>query len=223
MKIKRIVFLVSGGGGTLKFVYHALKELNLPFEIIGILSDRTTDIGIFASETSIYYNQINYKKSEPKQLQEELRHLSPDLIITNFHKILDSQTLDEFSSRFINLHYSLLPSFSGLIGMKTLEKAKEHNVGFIGASCHEVIEEVDAGKIIHQGCFPVDWEKDTNQVDTVFKTSCLVILGGIATKTKFKLGSTTQVIINEKSVHFSPELPLSNLEFSDKFWKQLIN
>ena len=56
---------------------------------------------------------------------KELNKLNPDVIITNIHKIIDSDTLNMFPSKFINLHYSLLPSFAGYIGMETVEKAKE--------------------------------------------------------------------------------------------------
>lgn len=221
MSKKKIVFLVSGGGGTLKFIYFAIKKLKLPIEIVGIVADRETVLENFAKENSIYYNQISYKRAEPKELQKELSHLNPDLIITNIHKIIDEETLTMFPSKFINLHYSLLPSFAGYIGMETVQIAKAQNVGFIGGTCHEVNEIVDAGKIIHQGCFAIDWSIDTDIVDTVFKTSCLVILGGICTKLEIKEEWTKKVVINKKEILFSPKLPVSNLNFEENFWVKL--
>jgi len=222
MNKKRIVFLVSGGGGTLKFIYFAIEKLQLPIQIVGIVADRETTLEKFAIENNIYYNQITYKRSDPVKLQNELNELKPDVIITNIHKIIDSDTLNMFPSKFINLHYSLLPSFSGFIGMETVEKAKEQNVGFIGGTCHEVNEIVDAGKIIHQGCFAVDWNNDNEIIDTVFKTSCFAILGGICTKLNIKQHFTTSLKINNKEIFFSPELPISNLKFDYEFWEKLI-
>lgn len=221
MNKKKLVFLVSGGGGTLKFIYFAIEKLQLPIQIVGIVADRETNLEKFASENDIYYNQIKYKRTEPIELQSELNQLNPDVIITNIHKIIDTDTLNMFPSKFINLHYSLLPSFAGYIGMETVEKAKEQNVGFIGGTCHEVNEIVDAGKIIHQGCFAVDWNNDKEIIDTVFKTSCFSILGGICTTLDIKQHNTTSLKINNKEIFFSPELPISNLNFNDDFWEKI--
>ncbi len=219
--MKKIVFLVSGGGGTLKFVYNAIKKLELPIEIVGVVADRQVSIKKFADDNNIFFKQIVYSQSMPLELQEVLKELKPDLIITNIHKIIDCGTLNLFSSRFINLHYSLLPSFAGYIGMDTIKKAKEQNVGFIGGTCHEVSEVVDAGRIIHQACFSVDWKNDLSVVDTVFKSSSILILGGICTKLGVSICNTENLIINNKKVIFSPTLPLTNLEFSDNFWDLL--
>lgn len=221
MSKKKLVFLVSGGGGTLKFVHYAIEKLQLPIEIVGIIADRETALEKFANENNIYYNQINYKRSEPKELQKELIQVNPDVIITNIHKIIDSETLNMFPSKFINLHYSLLPSFAGCIGMETIEKAKEQNVGFIGGTCHKVNEIVDAGKIIHQGCFAVDWSNDKEIIDTVFKTSSITILGGICSTLNVQQNNTQSLEINNKKVFFSPELPISNLDFDVEFWDKI--
>lgn len=221
MNKKKLVFLVSGGGGTLKFVFFAIQKLQLPIKIIGIIADRETPLEKFAVDHKIYYNQIFYKKTASKELQQELNKLNPDLIITNIHKIIDSETLNTFSSKFINLHYSLLPSFAGFIGMQTIEKAREQRVGFIGGTCHEVNEIVDAGKIIHQGCFAVDWDENSDIEDTVFKTSCYTILGGICSKLNVQQESTKRLYINNKEILFSPELPISKLDFEKDFWEIL--
>ncbi|WP_016990881.1 formyltransferase family protein [Flavobacterium sp. ACAM 123] len=221
MCYKKIVFLVSGGGGTLKFVFHALRQLDLPIEIVGIISDRETEIEDFAIQSNIYYKQIVYRRSNPKELQSQLIDLKPDIIITNIHKIIDVETLLLFPSKFINLHYSLLPGFAGYIGMETVSKAEQQNVGFIGGTCHEVNEIVDAGTIIHQGCFAVDWNKDLNIIDTVFKTSCCAILGGICTKLGVEQGNTNKLIINQKEIFFSPKLPVSNINFENIFWENI--
>jgi phosphoribosylglycinamide formyltransferase-1 len=219
--MKKIVFLVSGGGGTLKFIYHAICLLNLPIEIIGIIADRNVNISEFADENNIFFTQIKYNKNYSNELQDSLIVLNPDLIITNIHKIIDSKTLKMFNHKFINLHYSLLPSYAGYIGMETVKMAELQNVGFIGGTCHEVNAVVDAGKIIHQGCFKVDWKNDINTIDTVFKTSSILLLGGICSKLELNFGYTEKLIINKKEVIFSPKLPLNNLDFSIPFWELL--
>ena len=49
-------------------------------------------------------------------------------IITNWHKIIDPVTVNLYCDKFINLHYSLLPSFGGLIGVAPVEKHTQKNV-----------------------------------------------------------------------------------------------
>ena len=58
--MKKIVFLVSGGGGTLKFVHNSLIKLDLPIKIVGIVADREVSLEKFANEKSIFFIQIKY-------------------------------------------------------------------------------------------------------------------------------------------------------------------
>jgi phosphoribosylglycinamide formyltransferase-1 len=220
-ELKNIVFLASGNGGTMKFVFNAIKQLNLPIKITGVIADRNVLFDTFLIDNRIFFKQITYNKSNTKDLQLILSELNPDLIITNIHKIIDNETLNMFKYKFINVHYSLLPSFAGLIGMETIKKAQDQNVGFVGGSCHEVNEQLDSGKIIHQGCFSVDWSNDIEIIDTVFKTSCILVLSGICTKLQIKISKTDKLQINDKTVIFSPALPLGNLNFSTQFWNSL--
>ncbi|WP_159066144.1 formyltransferase family protein [Vibrio harveyi] len=45
-----------------------------------------------------------------------------------------------YFGRIVNIHYSLLPSFGGLIGVKPIEKALELGCKYIGPTCHIVDE-----------------------------------------------------------------------------------
>lgn len=215
--MKKIVFLVSGSGGSLRFLYHSIKQLDLDIEINGVLGDRDCPALDFANRKEIYAKNISYNRNLTSELQAELELLKPDLIITNIHKIIDSGTLGRFPGSFINLHYSLLPGFGGIIGMETVTKAKEKNTGFIGGTCHLVNEDVDAGMIIQQGCFPVDWSDDKDVVDTLFKTSSICLLGGVITKLRINRGRSDKLLINNRTVYFSPALRFDNF-FDDKFW-----
>jgi phosphoribosylglycinamide formyltransferase-1 len=222
--MKNIVFLVSGGGANLRFIQLASKSLNLNFRISGVISDRDILFQDFLKSHNIDFVKVNYSIENPLELRTELKRLEPDLIVTNIHKVIDSETLSEFDGKFINLHYSLLPAFSGLIGMKTLHQAKLQNVQFVGGTCHEVIEMVDAGKILYQGAFAVgDWQSEKFEliVDTVFKLSCLLLLSGIVHKLFFYKGRLQTASINQKTVYFSPSLPITNLDFVSDIFKTL--
>lgn len=222
--MKRIVFLVSGGGANLKFIHYALQKLNLKVSIVGILADRNISFIDFVENEKIYFKKIKYDRQNNTELLTELKHLQPDVIITNIHKIIDEKTLLEHPNKFINLHYSILPAFTGLIGMKTIEEARQQNVQFIGGTCHEVNEKVDAGKILYQGLFAVgEWDL-TNielEMDRVFKLSCYLLLAGILKKLNLGEGEVNSLIINDKVVHFSPSLPLSSTDFGFQIFKEL--
>ena len=222
--MKNIVFLVSGGGANLKFVQYSIKALKLNCRISGVIADRDILFQDFLKEEGIEFIKVKYNKDNILDLKLELRKFSPDLIVTNIHKIIDSETLIEFESKFINLHYSLLPSFSGLIGMKTLEEARMQNVQFVGGTCHDVVEMVDAGKILYQGAFAVeDWDSVSFDliVDIVFKLSCLLLLAGILKKIETCKGILQTSIINQKNIYFSPSLPFKNIEFSFDIFNKL--
>ena len=223
--MKKIVFLVSGGGANLKFIHRALRILEVQASIVGVIADRDILFGDFLIRENIYFSKVRYNKNYNQELLFELTKLYPDIIITNIHKVIDNEVLLKFENKFINLHYSLLPAFSGLIGMKTVEEARNKNVQFIGGTCHEVNEEVDSGKILFQSCFSIkSWDEISYNsiVDTVFKSSCLLLLSGILHKLGFKLGRIDQCVINDFNVSFSPALNFESHEFAHEIFKELI-
>lgn len=59
--------------------------MKLPIEIIGIIADRKVNIDKFANENNIFFTQVNYNKNYPNELQDVLKGLNPELIITNIH------------------------------------------------------------------------------------------------------------------------------------------
>jgi phosphoribosylglycinamide formyltransferase-1 len=218
--MKKIVFLVSGAGGTLKFLYYAIKIFNVDFEIVGVLADRECESLHFAEKKNIFSKKIKYTQNNVDELRAELFLLNPDIIVTNIHKIIDEVTLSFWENKFLNVHYSLLPSFGGLIGMETVAKAREQYVKTIGGTCHEVSKEVDAGKILQQGCFSVDWDNEELIIDTVFKTTCFCLLGSIY-KESNKL--TEFVLINNYNVQFCPSISFDSQKIDDNFWNLIKN
>ncbi|MBR2149041.1 MAG: hypothetical protein IKK93_05600 [Campylobacter sp.] len=212
---KTITFLVSGNGGTLKFLYYAIELLKLPFEIKMVISDRNCGALEFAQVNNICSKVINYSKNNDLELIEEFEKLETDIIITNIHKILTPKVLSSIKADFINLHYSLLPAFGGLIGMKTVDEAKKQNCQFIGATCHEVTEMLDGGKILTQGLYSVDWSVEVEKIyDKVFKIACICFLNGLMTKyfsDKIKYECNYGI--------FNPECCFDPKRFDDDFWK----
>lgn len=178
MKIDKIVFLGSGGGGNLKFINEYLKVVQVA-EVSGVIADRECGAVEYAKEESLFTDVLSFKRTEDgdRELINALKEKNPSIIITNVHKILSENVVKEFTGKLINLHYSYLPAYSGTIGMNPVDLAIKRNNSFIGTTAHYVTEEVDAGKIISQGIF------DRNQVGDVyqktFETGALTLLSAI--------------------------------------------
>ena len=83
---KKVLFLVSGNGGTLKFLYKAIQEMNLSFSIVGVLADRDCGALNFAKEKKIPYQKIIYNSYKTDELVPAIKRFQPDIIITTFHK-----------------------------------------------------------------------------------------------------------------------------------------
>ena len=67
-------------------------------------------------------------------------------------RIVDAQLVERFSSRIINTHPALLPSFPGAHGVRD---ALAHDVKITGLTVHFVDAGVDTGPILAQAAVPV--------------------------------------------------------------------
>jgi phosphoribosylglycinamide formyltransferase-1 len=222
----KLVFLVNGNGGNFKFI-HLAKKLDILNNIkISIISYQDCPAIDYSKQQDIEHYIINYSRldnNSKKEFISLLKSLNPDLIITTWKKIIDDETVEYFYGKMINLHYSLLPSFAGLIGTKPLEEAYNRGCKFIGPTCHLVDKEVDAGKIIAQAVFPTNIPL-TDAISKMFKTGCFVLLNGILTILN------QETIINEKflsehaqfgDILFNPPLKINPKIFDSDFWETL--
>ena len=176
--MKRIVFLGSGGGGNLKYIHRYSLHVKF-FEIVGVFADRKCGAYDYGKSIEIHSEILSFERSsfEDDILLERIEGLRPDIIVTNVHKILSSSIVSAFSGKLINLHYSYLPAFGGLIGMKPVDQALERNNKFIGSTVHFVNEKVDDGKTIAQGIVAVENASSTYQ--NTFECGALALLAGI--------------------------------------------
>ncbi len=83
---------------------------------------------------------------------QEIRRLLTEekvelVVLARFMQIIPEWMCEEYSGRIINIHHSFLPAF---IGANPYKKAYERGVKLIGATCHYVTGELDAGPIIEQ-------------------------------------------------------------------------
>lgn len=213
--MKNILFLTSGNGGNFKFLHQAIKN-NLISDIsVSMVSDRDCGANAYAKSMDIENCIIPYTRNEPSLFQRVLKEKNPDFIVTNWHQIIDAKTVSQNRGKLINLHYSLLPAFAGLIGIEPIKKAYEQGCKFIGPTCHLVDEGVDTGEILAQGVFKAD-RPFKELVTMMFRSGCLVLLNALLLSTSHR-----KEFEASKTILFSPELTFDKSCFDEKFWQKV--
>lgn len=83
--------------------------------------------------------------AEVERLLNEYR--AETVVLARYMQILPPDLCRRLPHRIINIHHSFLPSF---IGARPYHQAYERGVKLIGATCHYVTADLDAGPIIDQ-------------------------------------------------------------------------
>lgn len=216
----KLCFLVSAGGGNFKFFHLAKKKGILKNLELYVIADRECNALVYAKKEKIYNRLITYQRNNNKELLTELSAIIPDIIVTNWHKIIDEETVLRYKGKMINLHYSLLPAFKGLIGIEPIIKAIDNNCQFIGVTCHYVEKEVDGGKIISQAIFKRDNCEVKDIIQKCFEFGALILLNSIVLLTGRNIINEKLIIKNER-LEFSPNLVFDDSCFDKEFWKEL--
>jgi formyltetrahydrofolate deformylase len=127
-------------------------ELNeLPVEITSVIGNRDACRAV-AERAGFKFDLIDMDGERREQgfreLRDQLVAQEVELIVlARFMQILPDWFCEEFSGKIINIHHSFLPAF---IGANPYKQAHERGVKLIGATCHYVTSELDAGPIIEQ-------------------------------------------------------------------------
>ncbi len=127
-------------------------ELNeLPVEITSVIGNRDVCRAV-AERAGFRFNLIEMdgerRERGFRELRDQLVEQKVELIVlARFMQILPDWFCEEFSGKIINIHHSFLPAF---IGANPYKQAHERGVKLIGATCHYVTSELDAGPIIEQ-------------------------------------------------------------------------
>ncbi len=127
-------------------------ELNeLPVEITSVIGNREVCRAV-AERAGFRFNLVEMDGERREQGFRELRDQLVEqevelIVLARFMQILPDWFCEEFSGKIINIHHSFLPAF---IGANPYKQAHERGVKLIGATCHYVTSELDAGPIIEQ-------------------------------------------------------------------------
>jgi formyltetrahydrofolate deformylase len=152
---KRLVILVSKQDHCLNDLLHRWRSGELQVDIPCVISNHE-DLRSFVEWHNIPYIHVDMQnKEEAFSMIARLfeQHRGDCMVLARFMQILPPALCQQLPGRIINIHHSFLPSF---VGAKPYHQAYRRGVKLIGATCHYVTSELDAGPIIEQDTARID-------------------------------------------------------------------
>jgi formyltetrahydrofolate deformylase len=137
---------------------HCLHEIlwraemgELPVEITSIIGNRRNCESV-AKRHGIPFHYVEMDSCQRPVGFEKIASLLIDenvdlVVLARFMQILPDEFCRTYEGRLINIHHSFLPAF---VGANPYQQAYERGVKLIGATCHYVTADLDAGPIIEQ-------------------------------------------------------------------------
>lgn len=152
---KRLILLVSKQDHCLNDLLHRWRSNELPVDIPCVISNHE-DLRSFVEWHKIPFHFVDM--ADKVGAFENIEHLfklyhADTMVLARFMQIMPPELCRRYAGRIINIHHSFLPSF---VGAKPYHQAYERGVKLIGATCHYVTDELDAGPIIEQDTVRID-------------------------------------------------------------------
>lgn len=164
--MRSIVILISGRGSNMQAIVRAAQTEQWPARIAAIVSNRADAEGLKFAAAQGIPTAVVANKDYPDRAQFDaalrvvIDGFAPDLVVlAGFMRILTAPFVEHYAGRMMNIHPSLLPSFTG---MATHRQALQAGVKVHGATVHFVTPTLDHGPIVAQVAVPV-LEDDTEQ------------------------------------------------------------
>jgi formyltetrahydrofolate deformylase len=147
----RVALLVSREGHCLADLLWRWRSGDLAMDPAGVISNHL-DLEPVVTREGLPFVHVPFgsdgKKVAFAAIQEQLADWSVDtVVLARFMQIIPPELCGHWSGRMINIHHSFLPAFAGA---QPYRQAHERGVKLIGATCHYVTPELDAGPIIDQ-------------------------------------------------------------------------
>jgi formyltetrahydrofolate deformylase len=156
---RRVVVLVSKEGHCLYDLLGRYAGRELHMDIRAVIGNHK-DLEPITRAHDIPFHHVPFAPGAQgrRAAFDEVRKLvdveEPDaVVLARFMQIVPPDLCEAWAGRMLNIHHSFLPSF---IGGKPYHQAHTRGVKLVGASCHYVTENLDAGPIIEQDVIRVD-------------------------------------------------------------------
>ena len=154
---KRVVVLVSRQDHCLSDLLHRWRNQEMDFEIPCIISNHD-HLRPFVEFHGIPYHHVPIPPEGRDEAFRTIERLFLEqrgdcMVLARFMQILPPWMAGKYAGKIVNIHHSFLPSFSGA---RPYHQAFDRGVKLIGATCHYVTVDLDAGPIIDQDVMRVD-------------------------------------------------------------------
>ena len=156
---RRVGVLISGRGSNLQALLDAAARPGYPAEIALVVSNRADAYGLErARAAGVATATVDHKLHDGRAafdaaVDATLREAGCELIcLAGFMRIFTPEFVARWQGRILNIHPSLLPSFTGL---HVQRRALESGATIAGCTVHFVTADLDAGPILAQAAVPV--------------------------------------------------------------------
>jgi formyltetrahydrofolate deformylase len=151
---RRMVILVSRDGHCLYDLLGRVASRELDVDVTAVignhlaLADITRAHGIPFFHVAFPANDQDGRAAAFAQLAQLVdAHRPHAIVLARFMQVLPPELCAAWAGRALNIHHSFLPSF---VGARPYHQAHARGVKLIGATCHYVTADLDAGPIVEQ-------------------------------------------------------------------------
>lgn len=151
VKKKKVMLMASKESHCLIDLLYRWHTNELDCEIVGVISNHD-DLRSMVEWYGMPYYHVPVDPTNKQQSFDQVSQLIDDhqvdcIVLARYMQIIPPYLCQQYAQKIINIHHSFLPSF---VGAKPYHQAAERGVKLIGATCHYVTEDLDAGPIIEQ-------------------------------------------------------------------------
>ena len=174
---RRAVILVSKAGHCLYDLLGRVASGELDVDVAAVIGNHDSLADITRAH-GIPFHHVPFPADGKQEAFEQVRKLVDEhdphaVVLARFMQILPADLCREWAGRAINIHHSFLPSF---IGAKPYHQAHTRGVKLVGATCHYVTADLDAGPIIEQDVARVDHSLSAQDFTAVGRdVECMVL------------------------------------------------
>jgi phosphoribosylglycinamide formyltransferase 1 len=150
----KLGILISGRGSNMTAIVNAVKSGRIPnSEVAVVISDKPSAIGLLkAKELGVEAiacprNGRSREEHDAEIIAELIKRNVEFVCLAGYMRLLSADFVRAFPNKIVNIHPSLLPSFTGLDAQK---QAVDYGVKVSGCTVHLVDEQLDHGAIIAQ-------------------------------------------------------------------------
>jgi formyltetrahydrofolate deformylase len=160
---QRVLVMVSRLGHCLNDLLFRCSVGGLQIEVPAVVSNHPDRL---AGHYGIAFHHVPVsavtKPAAEARLLELVHDLDIDLVVlARYMQVLSPDLCRRLEGRVINIHHSILPSFTGA---RPYHQAHQRGVKLVGATAHYVTPELDEGPIIEQEVARVDHSMSADDV-----------------------------------------------------------